>query len=94
MDIGAYLRKKRLEADLTIYDVVAMTGNEIDKTTISRVERNERKASFKAAFYFSEIYGIPLEELAKKTLGKKARIKKVKIVKKKRGRKKGSGKKK
>ncbi len=79
---------------MTIRDVVAMTGEEIDKTTISRIERDERKISLKAAFYFSKIYELPMEEIAKKALGPKAKIKKIKIVKKKRGRKKGSGNKK
>ncbi|HOO57556.1 MAG TPA: helix-turn-helix transcriptional regulator [bacterium] len=90
MDLGAFLKKQRLKAGLTIRDVVAMTGDELDKTTVSRIERSERKLSFKAAFYFSKIYDIPMEELAKKALGAKARIKKIKITKKKRGRKKGS----
>ncbi len=88
MDFGAYVRKLRETAGLTIRDVVAMTGEEIDKTTVSRIERNERKISLKAAYYFSKIYGVDLEELAKKSLGEKARIKKIKVEKRKRGRKK------
>jgi len=90
MTAGEFLKKQRLKHDLTIRDVVLMTGSEIDKTTISRIERGERKISLKAAFYFSQIYGITMDEIAKRVLGSKARIKKVKIVKKKRGRKKGS----
>jgi len=84
---GQFLREMRAKKDLTIRDVVMLTGNEIDKTTISRIERGERKPSLKAAFYFSRIYGVSLEEIARKELGNKAKIKKVKIVKKKRGRK-------
>lgn len=93
MDLGSHLKKLRLKSGLTIREVVAMTGEELDKTTVSRIERNERKLSFKAAYYFSEIYGVPMNELAKMDLGAKSRIHKVKIVKKKRGRKKGWSKK-
>jgi transcriptional regulator with XRE-family HTH domain len=93
MAIGSYLKGLRKKAGYTIRDVVEMTCDEIDKTTISRIERDERGLSFKAAFYFSEIYGIDLNEMAKKMLGSKARVKKIKIVKKTPGRKKGSGKK-
>jgi transcriptional regulator with XRE-family HTH domain len=92
MAIGAYLKGMRKKAGLTIRDVVEMTGEEIDKTTISRIERDERGLSLKAAFYFSEIYGANLDELAKKMLGNKAKVHKIKIVKKKPGRKKGAGK--
>mgnify|MGYP006285179777 CR=1 FL=1 len=90
MTAGEFLKKQRLKNEYTIRDVVLMTGNEIDKTTISRIERGERKISLKAAFYFSQIYDVSMDEIARKVLGKKARIKKVKIEKKKRGRKKGS----
>lgn len=86
----SYLKKLRLEKGLTISEVVLMTGEEIDKTTVSRIERGERKISLKAAYYFSQIYGVSLDDLAKKELGSKAKIHKVKIVKQKRGRKKGS----
>ena len=90
MDVGSYLKKMRQKAGLTIREVVAMTGDELDKTTVSRIERNERKLSFKSAYYFSEIYKVPLSDIARLSLGSKARIRKVHIVKKKRGRKKGS----
>ncbi len=85
MKIGAYLKGLREKAGLTIRDVVAMTGEGI--------ERDERGLSLKAAYYLSEIYGVDIQEIAVKMLGSKARIKKIKIVKKKRGRKKGSVKK-
>lgn len=90
MSAGSYLKSLRLEKGLTIREVVLMTSEEIDKTTVSRIERDERKISLKAAFFFSQIYGVSLEEIARKELGAKAKIKQVKIVKKKRGRKKGS----
>ncbi len=90
MELGAYLKGLRKKAGLTIRDVVEMANEEIDKTTVSRIERNERGLSFKAAYYFSQIYGISLDELAKKMLGSSAKIKKIKIVKRAPGRKKGS----
>jgi len=90
MNAGAYLKDLRKKKGLTIREVVLMTGSEIDKTTISRIERSERKISLKAAFYFSQIYDVPMEEVAKKEMGAKAKIKQVKVVKKKRGRKKGA----
>ena len=90
MNVGAYLKKCRLEKGLTMRDVVTLAGDNIDKTVISRVERGERGVTLKAAFYFSEIYGIDLKEIAKMDLGKKAKVKRIPIVKLKRGRKKGS----
>jgi transcriptional regulator with XRE-family HTH domain len=90
MDFGAYLRKLREKADYTIRDVVEMCGNGLDKTTISRIERNERRMSLAAAFYFSELYDVDIKTLAKKALGESAKVKKMKPVKRKRGRKKAS----
>ncbi|MFA6449651.1 MAG: helix-turn-helix transcriptional regulator [bacterium] len=83
MAIGSYLKGLRKKAGLTIRDVVEMSGDEIDKTTISRIERDERGLSLKAAFFFSEIYEVSIEELAKKMLGAKARVRKLKAPKKK-----------
>lgn len=82
---GKFLKDLRMSKGLTMNEVVLMTGNEIEKTTISRIENDERNISFKAAYYFSAIYGVSLEEIAKKELGGKAKIKKVTIEKKKRG---------
>jgi len=84
---GKFLKEARLKKDLTMDDVVRLTGREIEKTTISRIENGIRKPSLKASYYFSQIYGVTLDEIARKELGKKARIKKIKIEKKKRGRK-------
>lgn len=84
--VGKYLKDLRLGKGLTIREVVLMTGSEIDMTTVSRIENGDRNISFKAAYFFSQIYGVPMEEIAHKVLGKKATLKKVKIVKKKRGR--------
>jgi len=85
---GKFLRELRKKKDLTINEVVLMTGKEIDKTTVSRTERGERKPSLKAAYYYSQIYGVSLDEIARKELGAKARVRKTVPPKKKRGRKK------
>ncbi len=90
MTAGELLRKQRLQKNLTMQDISLMTGGNVDKATISRLENGDRKVSFKAAFYLSEIYGLDMKEIAKLEMGKEAKIRKVKIVKKKRGRKKGS----
>lgn len=90
MTAGELLKKQRLAKNLTMNDVSLMTGGDVDKATISRLETGDRKISFKAAFYLSEIYGLDMKEIAKLELGKDAKVKKVKIVKKTRGRKKGS----
>jgi transcriptional regulator with XRE-family HTH domain len=84
MDFGKYIKSQRLKSGLTIRDVVARTGDVLDKTTISRIERNERNVSLKAAFFFSEIYGIDMKTIAKKFMGDEAKIHKVKVDKKKR----------
>lgn len=85
---GSYLKDLRLSKGLTINEVSLMTSEEIDKTTISRIEHGDRGASLKAAFYFAQIYGVSIEDIARKELGSKAKIKTVKVEKKKRGRKK------
>lgn len=90
MTVGEFLKRQRLAKNLTMSDVSLMTGGDVDKATISRVENGDRKISFKAAFYLSEIYGLDMKEIAKLDLGKDAKVKKIKIVKKTRGRKKGS----
>jgi transcriptional regulator with XRE-family HTH domain len=93
MDFGKYIRNQRLKQGLTIRDIVEMSGDSLDKTTISRIERNERKLSLKAAYVFSELYDIDLKTMAKKAVGEDVKIKKTRPEPRKRGRKKGSGKK-
>ena len=88
MDFGKYIRNQRLKNGYTIRDIVEMSGDSLDKTTISRIERNERKVSFKAAYVFSELYDIDLKTLAKKSLGEETKVRKVKPTPRKRGRKK------
>jgi transcriptional regulator with XRE-family HTH domain len=81
MSFGPYLRKLREKADYTIRDVVEMCDGGLDKTTISRIERDERKMSLLAAYIFSEIYDMDIKALAKKALGD-VKVKKLKGAKK------------
>jgi transcriptional regulator with XRE-family HTH domain len=89
MDFGKYIRNQRLKHAFTIRDIVEMSGDSLDKTTISRIERNERKVSLKAAYVFSELYDIDLKAMAKKALGEEVKVRKVRPEPRKRGRKKG-----
>ena len=81
MDFGKYIRNQRLKNGYTIRDIVDMSAGVMDKTTISRIERNERKVSLKAAYFFSELYDIDMKTLAKKSLGEEAKVRKLKTVK-------------
>ena len=85
---GKYLKNLRLEKGLSIDQVSQMTDREIDNSGISRIETGQRGVSLKAGFFFAQIYGVSMEDIAKMELGAKARIKKIKIEKKKPGRKK------
>ncbi len=69
MDFGTYLRKQRETAGLSLRHVVLMTNNETDKTTLSRVEQNERTISLKLAYLLAQVYGVDFETLAKKAIG-------------------------
>ena len=84
---GKYLKDLRIKAGLAMSEIAEMTGGKVDKTTLSRIERNERGVSLKVAYYLSLVYGVSIEEIAEKECGK-ARIKKTKTTKKKQGRKK------
>ncbi|MEW5947592.1 MAG: helix-turn-helix transcriptional regulator [bacterium] len=68
MDAGSILRKLRLKNGLTLQEVVDMARGQIDKTTLSRVERNERGVSLKTAFLLSQVYGEDFETLARRIL--------------------------
>ncbi len=69
MDFGTYLRKEREKAGLSLRQVVLMTNNETDKTTLSRIEMNERGISLKLAYLLSKVYGVDFETLTKKAIG-------------------------
>lgn len=77
MDFGKFIKSQRINEGLTMRDVGKMSGGVMDKTTISRIERNERGLTLKAAFFFSEIYGIDIKTLAKKFMGDEAKVHKL-----------------
>ena len=49
MSVGTELRKLRLQQGRSIREVAKASGDMLDKTTISRIERDERGLSLKAA---------------------------------------------
>jgi transcriptional regulator with XRE-family HTH domain len=61
--VGKEIKKLRKQRGLTIREVVKASEGNLDKTTISRIERDERGLSFKAAYCFSKIYDIRMETL-------------------------------
>jgi len=63
LSVGKEIKKLRKQRGLTIREVVKSSEGNLDKTTISRIERDERGLSFKAAYCFSKIYGINMETL-------------------------------
>ena len=71
MELGKYLKKLRKQKGLTINQVVVKTRNEIDKTTVSRLEAGQRKLSLKAAYYLAKLYNIRLDNLAEMAIGAK-----------------------
>ncbi len=70
MTIGQYLKQIRTQRGLTIRDVADKSGGHLDKTTISRIERDERGISLKAAYALSRIYSIGMDELVEVMIGK------------------------
>ena len=65
------MRKLRLQQGLSIRDVVSASEDMLDKTTLSRIERDERGLSLKAAYCLSRIYNVDMETLAQIVLKKK-----------------------
>ena len=68
MDTGKFLRKLRSDKGLSLDEVVERAKNQIDKTTLSRIERNERGVSLTAAFLLSKIYDEDFEAFSRKIL--------------------------
>jgi transcriptional regulator with XRE-family HTH domain len=73
MAIGAKLRELREKQGLSIREVVTASGGALDKTTLSRIERDERGLSLKAAYLFSQIYNISMDELCEMAVNNKAK---------------------
>lgn len=64
MTTGEYLRNLREQKDLSMRQVMIRSQGLLDKTTISRIEKNQRRVSMRAAYAFARIYEVPLEEIA------------------------------
>lgn len=77
MSLGKYLKKIRKQSGLTIKQIVHMSEGILDKTTISRIERDERGLSLKAAYILSKIYKIDIYELCELAMDKKIAPKRV-----------------
>ncbi len=71
LSLGKYLKEMRKQSGLTIKQIVNMSEGILDKTTISRIERNERGLSLKAAYAFSKTYNIDIMELTEYAIEKK-----------------------
>jgi len=63
LSAGKELKKLRQQRGFTIREVVKASGGMLDKTTVSRIERDERGLSLKAAYCFSKIFNISMETL-------------------------------
>ncbi|MEW6203359.1 MAG: helix-turn-helix transcriptional regulator [bacterium] len=74
MTVGEYLKKLRQQRGYSIRQVVIKSSNTLDKTTISRVEHDQRKLSLKTAYYLAKIYGVTLLDLVEKTVSDKKTI--------------------
>jgi len=71
MSAGSELKKLRLQRGLTIREVVKQSNGMLDKTTVSRIERDDRGISFRSAYCFSKIYNIEMSILFELLNGKK-----------------------
>ena len=71
MSVGDYLRELRSQSGLSLRQVVMMSDEMLDKTTVSRVEKNSRTPSLRAAYAFSQIYRVKMENIAEMALDKK-----------------------
>jgi len=71
MSLGRYLKKLRKQNGFTINQVVEQSGGLLDKTTVSRIERDERGISLRAAYAFSMIYNVNLKDMCEYVLEKK-----------------------
>lgn len=74
MSLGLYLKSIREQNGLTIKQVVALSEGMLDKTTISRIERDERGLSIKAAYALAKIYHADISEICELSLGLKINI--------------------
>lgn len=77
MTIGSTLKKLRKQQGRSIREVVNASDGMLDKTTVSRIERDERGLSLKAAYCFSRVYGIDMEALTEMLIKKKIALSRI-----------------
>jgi transcriptional regulator with XRE-family HTH domain len=70
MSVGESLKTLRKKAGYTIKEVSLMSGEVIDRTTISKIENDERTPSLKALYMLSQVYKVDMRELTLMSLGK------------------------
>lgn len=63
MGAGAEIKKLRQQRGLTLKEVIKASDGLLDKTTVSRIERDERGISLKAAYAFAKVFDIRMETL-------------------------------
>jgi len=71
MPVGRELCKIRKQRGLSIREVVRASDGMLDKTTVSRIEHEERGLSLRAAYCFAKIYGVSMESIAELALKKR-----------------------
>lgn len=59
--IGPRLRRIRTQRDITLTELAEVTG--ISKSTLSRLESGQRKASLELLLPIAKVHGIPLDEI-------------------------------
>ena len=71
MSAGDFLKELRSQSGLSLRQVVLMSNEMLDKTTVSRIEKNARTPSLRAAYAFSQIYRVKMENIAELALDKR-----------------------
>lgn len=71
MKLGEYMRNMRMQNGYSLRDVVQKSKGMLDKTTISRIEKNSRTPSLRAVYALSKIYRVKMDDVAEIALGKK-----------------------
>lgn len=71
MGAGEEIKKLRQQRGLTLREVIKASNGLLDKTTVSRIERDERGISLKAAYAFSKVFDVHMETLFELITGMK-----------------------
>lgn len=71
MKLGEFLRNMRKQNGYSLREVVLKSKGMLDKTTVSRIEKDARMPSLRAVYALSKIYRVKMEAIAEMALGKK-----------------------